>query len=103
VQTTPLTQPLWNIPLNASDTGARTITSIALSAAETGNVDWMIGHSIVTMPCPIANLVVPVDGINSAFNLVQIQDGAALAFMEFMKTATTANTIYIEDLMLVAG
>lgn len=103
VQTTAFTSPKWNYDLNAGDTGARTITSIALSAASTGAVDWIIGHSIVVMPCPIANIVVPSDGINSAFNLVQIQDSAALAFMEFQKSATTAATIQIEDLLLVAG
>jgi hypothetical protein len=104
INTIPMTGPQWTYSLNAGDTGARKITNINFSATSASAVaSWYIGHSIVTMPCPVANLVVPVDGINSAFNLVQILDGAALAFMEFMKTQTTANTVQIEDLILVSG
>lgn len=104
VQTIPLNAPQWNIALNSPDTGARKITIVALSAAgASGATDWFIGHSIVTMPCPLANIVVPVDGINSAFNLVEVKTGAALAFMEYLKSATTAATVMIEDLTLVSG
>lgn len=103
VQTISFTAPKWTYDMAAGDYGMRAVTSIALSAASTGHTEWMLGHSIVTMPMPISNVVVPVDGINSAFNLVQIIDSAALAFLEFWKTATTAATVQIEDLILVAG
>lgn len=104
VQTIPLTAPQWVMPLASGDTGLQKITNIALSAgAASGNVDWFIGHSIVVMPTPIANVVIPADGVNSAFNLIQVLDGACLAFMEYMKTVTTAATIMIEDLVLVSG
>jgi hypothetical protein len=103
VQTTPFTAPQWTYSLNSPDVGVRKITSIALSAASTGNADFIIGHSIVTMPCPITGQVIPVDGINSAFNLIPIVDSACLAFAEYYKTATSAATSAIEDLILVSG
>lgn len=93
VQTTPLTQPVWSIPLNSPDYGVRKITSIALSAAQTGNVDWFIGKPLAILPQPVANVAFVLDGINSAFNLVRVQDTACLALMEFFKTVTTATTI----------
>lgn len=92
VQTTPLTQPQWAITLNAGDLGVRNVTSIALSAASTGNVDWMIGHPLAIVPQPVANVAYVLDGINSAFNLVQVQGSACLAMAEFYKSATTACT-----------
>lgn len=104
VQTIPLTTPLWNIPLTSPDVGVRKITTVALSAAgASGATDWIIGHSLVTMPCPLAGVPLPVDGINSAFSLIQVLDGACLTFAEFWKGATTAASIDIEDLLLVSG
>jgi hypothetical protein len=54
------------------------------------------------MPCPIANIVCPVDGINTAFNLARIFDSACLAFLEVIKPATTATT-YTGSFTAVAG
>jgi hypothetical protein len=92
VNTMPLTQPRWNLDLAAGDTGYRQVTSLALSAASTGNVDWFIGHPIAILPEPVVNVGYLLDGINSAFNLVKVQNGACLALMEFFKSATAART-----------
>lgn len=104
VQQIPLTAPTWNMPLASPDVGVRAITNVALSAAgASGATEWIIGHSLVTLPCPIAGLPLPVDGINSAFSLVQILSGAAVTFLEFFKSVTAANAFGIEDLVLVSG
>jgi hypothetical protein len=58
----------------------------------TGTGNACIGHPIAWMPCPIANIVCPVDGINTAFNLTRIFDSACLAFLEVIKPSTTATT-----------
>jgi hypothetical protein len=83
----------WFMPLAASDYGIKALTQMQCSAnVATGAIDFVIGHPIAWMPCPIANLVCIVDGINSAFNLVRIFDDAALALLEVNKPATTATT-----------
>lgn len=102
VNTMPLTQPAWFIPLNAGDQGCRNLTNIALSAASTGNVDWFIGRPLGILPMPVANVPFILDGINSAFNLVEVKTDACLAFMEYYKTATTATT-YSGVIQLVSG
>jgi len=93
VNTYPATQPLWNIPLNAGDKGLRNITIFNLSAANSGNVDRMIAHPIAILPgLGVANQAFVLDGINTAFNLERIYDGAALGLLEWFKGATTATT-----------
>lgn len=93
VQTTALTQPVWYIPLNAGDTGMRNVTSIALSAASTGNVDWCLYHPLAILPVMAVNIPFVLDGINSAFNLVKIETNACLTFLEYFKSAVTAATL----------
>jgi hypothetical protein len=102
VQTIPLTQPLWFIPLNAGDTGARKITNVQSSGANTGVVDWIIGHPLAILPQPQVNVPFILDGINSAFNLVQIQTDACLALLEYFKSATGAAT-YNGMIQVVSG
>lgn len=81
----------WFAPLATGDSGVKALTQMQSSASvATGLIDFVIGHPIAWMPCPVANLVCTVDGINTAFNLVRIFDDAALAFLEVTKTATTA-------------
>lgn len=81
----------WFIPLAAGDVGIKSLQQMQLSAAvATGTLDAVIGHPIAVFPCPVANLVCPVDGINTAFNLTSILDDACLAFLELPKPATTA-------------
>lgn len=83
----------WFMPLAAGDVGVKALTQMQCSAnVATGTVDFVVGHPIAFMPCPIANLMCVVDGVNTAFNLTKIYDNAALAFMEMPKPATTATT-----------
>lgn len=104
VDTNPLTQPLWVYLLNAGDTGLRALTVFDLSAAMgAGNADRGIYHPIAIIPgIGIANQPSFVDGINTAFNLERIYDGATLVFIEWFKTATTAAT-YTGSITLCAG
>jgi hypothetical protein len=43
-------------------------------------------------PCPVANMVCIVDGINTAFNLTAVFDNVCWAFLEMPKPATSAAT-----------
>lgn len=90
-------------PLAAGDIGVKKLTQMQCSASvATGVINFVIGHPIAFMPCPIINLVCVTDGINSAFNLARIFDDAALAFLEIVKPATTATT-YNGSFTTVAG
>lgn len=81
----------WFIPLAAGDSGIKSLQQMQLSASvATGTLSAMIGHPIAFFPCPVANLVCPMDGINTAFNLTPILDNACLSFLEITKPATTA-------------
>jgi hypothetical protein len=102
VNTMPLTAPAWFVPLNSGDTGLRNVTSLALSAASTGNVDWFIGRPLGILPQPVANIPFILDGINSAFNLVEVKTDACLCLMEYTKSAVTA-TAYGGLIQLVSG
>lgn len=102
VQTIPLTQPAWFIPLNSPDTGLRKITNIQSSGANTGVADWLIGHPLAILPQQAVNVPSVLDGINSAFNLVEVKTDACLALMEYFKSATGAAT-YDGMIQLVSG
>lgn len=103
VNTVPFTAPKWFYYLNAADTGLRSITNIALSAASSGNVDWFIGHALALIPAVnAAYLPVLFDGLNQAFNLERLYDGCTLALMELYKSATTALTT-VGALVVVSG
>lgn len=93
----------WFAPLASGDTGIKALTQMQCSAAvATGLINFVMGHPIAWMPCPIATLVCTVDGINSAFNLARIFDNACLAFLEVVKPSTTATT-YTGSFTAVAG
>lgn len=102
VQTIPLTQPAWFIPLNSTDTGLRKMTNIQSSGANTGVVDWFIGHPLAILPMNAINIPFVLDGINSAFSLVEIKTDACLALLEFFKSATAAAT-YNGLIQVVSG
>lgn len=92
----------WFIPLNAADTGLRTCTQIQFSAAAASGVSNLVmGHPLAYMPCPQANVMLPLDGINSAFNLVEILTGACLAFIEIKGVGTA--TTYNGQVIMVSG
>lgn len=93
----------WFAPLETGDVGVKALTQMQCSAlVATGAINFVIGHPIAWMPCPVANMVCVADGINSAFNLVRIFDNACLAFLEVCKPATTATT-YTGNLTICAG
>ncbi len=81
----------WFMPLQSGDVGVKGITSMQTSVAvATGTIDFVIAHPIAFFPCPIANLVCIVDGVNTAFNLVNVLDGACLSFLEMPRASTGA-------------
>lgn len=94
----------WFVPLNTGDTGARYLTIVAQSttASVTGTTSWWIAHPIAMMPFPVANVPFVLDGINSAFNLQRIYDGACLFFYTPM-VATAATINYSGIIQVVSG
>lgn len=83
----------WFAPLASGDTGVKALSQMQCSASvATGVINFVVGHPLVWMPCPIANLICVIDGINTAFNLIRIFDSAALGFLEVNKPATGATT-----------
>ena len=83
----------WFMPLAAGDVGVKALETMQSSAAvASGTIDFVIGHPIAFLPCPVANMICVVDGINTAFNLTRVYDNACLALLEMPKPATTATT-----------
>lgn len=80
----------WFAPLASGDTGIRALTQMQCSASVTGGINFVMGHPIAWMPCPVANQVCFVDGVTTAF--ARIFDDAALAFMEITKPSGTATS-----------
>jgi hypothetical protein len=101
-QQIPFTVPQWFVPLNGADTGLRNVTSLALSAASTGNTDFFIGHTLAILPMLATTVPFVLDGINSAFNLVEVKANACLTLMEYYKSATFT-TSYDGIIQLVSG
>ena len=92
----------WFIPLNAGDTGLRNATQITFSAAAASGVsNFVMGHPLAFLPCPTANLPFVLDGINSAFNLINIGTGACLSLLELKGVGSA--TAYSGQLILVSG
>lgn len=93
----------WFAPLASGDTGVMDLAQMQCSVlVGSGAINFVIGHPLAWIPCPIANLSCQIDGINTAFNLVRVFDGAAIAFLEVNKPATTATT-YNGSATLVHG
>jgi peptidoglycan hydrolase-like protein with peptidoglycan-binding domain len=83
----------WFMPLAGSDVGVMDLAQMQCSTTvATGEINFVIGHPLAFMPCPVANMVCITDGLNTAFNLVRIFDDAAMAFLEMPKPATGATT-----------
>lgn len=90
------------IPINAGDTGIQRITQLQFSAANSAGVSNIVMcHPLAFIPCPVANSMSVMDGINSAFNLVQIQNNACLSFLEVKGVGTA--TRYDGQLIMVSG
>jgi len=91
----------WFAPLAAGDTGVLALTQMQCSAlVATGVINFVIGHPICFMPCPIVNMMMPFDYIGTAFNLARMFDDAALALLEIVKPSTTATTYNVEVTMV---
>lgn len=106
VNSSPFPLGQWFATLDAADAGIRAFQNSAnginLSAAmASGVVCWILAHPLAFIPIPTANVPVPLDGINSAMNLVRILDDAALAFLE-IKGATGA-TNWFGNITLCSG
>lgn len=82
----------WFIPLAVDDTGIKRISSMQCTASVTGGIAFTLGHPLGWIPCPLANLLVPADGIASALQLTRLIDNHAIGFLEVNKGATTATT-----------
>jgi hypothetical protein len=83
----------WFCPLATGDVGIMDLAQMQCSAAvATGAIDFVIGHPIAFIPCPVANLIIPTDGMRNAMKMTRIFDDACLAFLEITKPATTATT-----------
>lgn len=89
------------IPLAAADTGLCAHDLFTMSAVSSGTSNCVIGHPLCFIPQPVANAGVIIDGINSAFNLVQIKTDACLAFLRF--SATNAVETFMGSVTLVSG
>lgn len=87
----------WYAPLATGDTGVKALTQMQCSALVATGVIWfMMGHPICWMPLPIANLITPMDYVQTAFNLTRIFDDACLALLEVNKPSATAATYNIQ-------
>lgn len=80
----------WFIPLNAADTGVRSITNLNLSAAmASGACDVILGKPVAFLPTSLATAVpVVVDGVNSPMFIEAIADNACLAFLDINRSSS---------------
>lgn len=100
-----LDQPIntFFCPLASGDVGIKALTQMQCDALVATGVIWfMIGHPIAWMPFPVANLITPMDYVQSAFNLTRIFDDACLTLLEVNKPSSTA-TGYNIQYSAVAG
>ncbi len=88
----PLPVPRYTVALNGSDRGARNITNVASSGANTGAANIFMGQPLAVFPCPLANFPAPLDLVNAYPSLPRVQSDACLAWLELPKSATTATT-----------
>jgi len=96
--------PNWFIPLLSGDYGIQDIESIASSvnAQSTNFPSIVLGHPLALIPQLVANAAVVLDGINSAFNLVEFKTDCCPALLEVNKPATGAAT-YTGQATVVSG
>jgi len=92
----------WFFPLAAGDFGVQALTQMQNSASITGALDFVIGHALAFLPCPIANVACTYDGINSTFGLARVFDDACLCFLELIKP-TVNTTNFACTVLLAAG
>jgi hypothetical protein len=84
----------WFAPLATGDTGIKALTQMQCSASvATGVVNFVIGHPIVWLPIPLANVLFSIDGLRGPLTLARIFDDAAMALMYVTNPTTGAGTI----------
>jgi hypothetical protein len=84
----------WYWPLTDSDFGVYAIEQIQCSsAAVTGGIEFVLGHPIAFMPCPIVNLIIPINAIQGAFQLERIRNQACLSFLSYGRAQTGSNNV----------
>lgn len=79
----------WFLPLAAGDVGVKAITQMQCSASVTGTIDFVIGHPIAVIACPVANQAYIDDGLYTSLNLTTVLDNACLSFIELPKPGTS--------------
>jgi hypothetical protein len=89
------------IPLNVNDTGLLAVTALTFSAVSSGTSNAVIGHPLTFIPAYGGNSTTVLHGINSAFNLAEIETDACLAFLALKGFA--GNTLYFGSIQLVSG
>ena len=98
-----LPQTTFFAPLASGSQGIKALTQMQCSAlVATGTVNFVIGHPLAWQPCPVANFICVVDGINTAFNLVRVFDNACLSHLDVTKSAGS-QTNYTGSITMVAG
>lgn len=98
-----LTAPNWFMPLATGDIGIKALTQMQCSAAvATGTQAFTIGHPLAFFPSCPANTMLPLDFINSAFNLTRIFDDACLSFLLMPATSASATT-YTGEFLTVSN
>lgn len=94
----------WFIPLLNSDYGISDIESIACDVATlaAGSPTIVLAHPLALVPQLVNSAAVVLDGINSAFSLVEFKTDCCPAFMEVNRTGTGVVT-YTGQATLVSG
>jgi len=93
----------WYIPLVANTYGIQAATSISLSATlASGAAALVIGHPLLFVPLPTSGYQpVVLDDVNPILGRVQVQTGAALAFLAIRGQASA--TSYGGQVIMVSG
>jgi hypothetical protein len=81
------------LPLASGDSGMTALTYQQASATVTGSVNFVMGHPIAFMPCPVAVFACVSDGLISAMNLVRVFDTACLSLLSLFQATTAAHTM----------
>lgn len=87
------------LPLQAGDTGIRSIQTITLSATMTsGTLAIVLCKPIQSIPITIASVASERNLMNQLPSLPKIEDDACLSFLQFAGAATAGNTPFFGSL-----
>jgi hypothetical protein len=93
----------FSIPLLAGDSGLQSLSKYTCSVnTVTGANNIVVGHPLVIIPLPTANLMVSLSAFIDPTIMQRIYDGACLSLLEINKPSTTA-TSYQGFLSVVSG